>query len=193
MTPDHELDAPPWLRVESTIMAAARQIRCLYDRRFAELDLNLSQAGLLAYVNEFGANTQTTLAERMGLGRAATGTMVDQMEARGLLERLPDPQDRRVWLISITGSGQRVVQEIAAIDEVVRAGLRSGISHGERQQLASLLVRIQRNLAAELDRDAEPPTTSGGRPGPNSLETQNNRLTNRAHTEQRPQEHPRNA
>ena len=143
-------------------MAAARQIRCLYDRRLAELDLNLSQAGLLASVGEFGANTQTTLAERMGLGRAATGTMVDQMEARGLLERLPDPQDRRVWLISITRSGQRVVQEIAAIDEVVRAGLRSGISHGERQQLASLLVRIQRNLAAELDRDAEPPTTSGG-------------------------------
>lgn len=174
-------------------MAAARQIRCLYDRRLAELDLNLSQAGLLASVGEFGANTQTTLAERMGLGRAATGTMVDQMEARGLLERLPDPQDRRVWLISITRSGQRVVQEIAAIDEVVRAGLRSGISHGERQQLASLLVRIQRNLAAELDRDAEPPTTSGGRRGPNSRETQDNRLTNRAHTEQRPQEHLRNA
>lgn len=157
MTPDHELDAPPWLRVESTIMAAARQIRCLYDQRFAELELNLSQASLLAYVNEFGANSQTTLAERMGLGRAATGTMIDQLEARGLIDRLPDHDDRRVWLISITTAGARMVDQINAIDGVVREDLRVGISRDDRQQLASLLVRIQRNLASGLDRPASDP------------------------------------
>ncbi len=147
-------------------MAAARQIRCLYDLRFAELGLNLSQASLLAYAHEFGPNTQTTLAERMGLGRAATGTMIDQLEARSLIQRMPDPQDRRVWLISITESGQQLVEEITAIDEVVRESLRVGITRSERQELASLLVRIQSNLAVGLDQQGMDPTatapTNGG-------------------------------
>lgn len=153
MTPDHELDAPPWLRVESTVMAAARQIRSLYDVRFASLDLNLSQASLLAYVKDFGPHTQTALAERLGLGRAATGTVIDQLESRGLLERNPDPSDRRVWLIDLTSAGSDLVVEITAIDKVVRSGLRTGISREERQQLASLLVRIQQNVASCHSKD----------------------------------------
>lgn len=132
-------------------MAAAREIRCLYDQRFAELDLNLSQASLLAYAQEFGAHTQTALAERMGLGRAATGTVIDQLEARNLLQRTPDPTDRRVWLIAITADGESLVERISAIDNVVRDQLRTGITRKERQELASVLVRIQQNLTHCFD------------------------------------------
>ncbi len=132
-------------------MAAARQIRHLYDARFAELDLNLSQASILAYVAEFGAKTQTELAGRMGLGRAATGTAIDQLEARGLLERHPDPEDRRVWMIDVTTEGRSLVRQVTEIDTVVRKQLRVGISRSERQELASLLVRIQQNLTCCLD------------------------------------------
>ena len=48
-------------------MATARAIRQAYDLRFAELGLNLSEASLLAYVEESGALTQTRLAERLGI------------------------------------------------------------------------------------------------------------------------------
>ena len=43
----HELDSPPWLRVESTLMATARLLRVAFDTRLAALDLNLN-AGLAA-------------------------------------------------------------------------------------------------------------------------------------------------
>ena len=46
----HELDSPPWLRVESTLMATARLVRVAFDTRLAPLDLNLTQASLLGYV-----------------------------------------------------------------------------------------------------------------------------------------------
>ena len=49
-TGGHELDAPPWLRVESTLMATARAIHDAYDHRLAPLDLSLNTASLLAYV-----------------------------------------------------------------------------------------------------------------------------------------------
>ena len=64
----HELDAPPWQRVESTLMATARLIREAYDARFATLDLNLTQASILVYVAEFGPITQTKIADHLGIG-----------------------------------------------------------------------------------------------------------------------------
>ncbi len=103
----HELDSPPWLRVESTLMATARLVRVAFDTRLACLDLNLTQASLLGYVNEFGATTQTDLADHLGIGRAAIGSVIDRLQARGLIERRPKPDDRRVWLVAITDTGAR--------------------------------------------------------------------------------------
>ena len=150
MGSNHELDAPPWLRVESTIMATARAIRQAYDLRFAELDLNLSEASLLAYVEETGALTQTRLAERLGLGRAATGSVIDALETRGFVERHSDSDDRRVWLVDVTASGKEMVAEITERDTVLRKQLRSGLSRDDRHQLAEVLVRLGNNLAGIL-------------------------------------------
>jgi MarR family transcriptional regulator, transcriptional regulator for hemolysin len=163
VTSGHELDAPPWLRVESTIMATARAIRQCYDQRFADLGLNLSEASLLAFVEESGPLTQTRLAQRLGLGRAATGSVIDSLEKRGLVERQPDPDDRRVWLVTVTRAGKDLVEQVNASDQVLRSELRAGISRADRQQLAALLVRLQENLAAALD---DGRSSTGGPGGP---------------------------
>jgi DNA-binding MarR family transcriptional regulator len=151
----HELDAPPWLRVESTLMATARLLREAFDSRLAVLDLNLTQASLLGYVAEFGASTQTRLADHLGIGRAAIGSVIDQLQARGLVERRPDPDDRRVWLVAITDAGRPLVAEVAEVDEVLRAELRHGIGREERQALAWVMTRLQQNLRTAIER---PPT-----------------------------------
>jgi DNA-binding MarR family transcriptional regulator len=142
----HELDAPPWLRVESTLMATANAIRDAYDVRLTPLDLNLNTASLLAYVADYGPVTQTRVAEHLAQGRAVTGTHIDKLEARSLVERRPDPDDRRVWLIAITDAGRELCASISDVDRVLRDELREGISRSERQALAEVLVRLQDNL-----------------------------------------------
>ncbi|MEI7548186.1 MAG: MarR family winged helix-turn-helix transcriptional regulator [Actinomycetota bacterium] len=146
----HELDAPPWLRFEATLMATSRDIRRAYDIRMAHLQLNLSEACLLAYVNEHGPVTQTHVAARIGMSRASAGLMVDALDQRGLLTRTADPQDRRVWHLVTTSEGHRLAGEVTTIDAAFRAQLRVGLSRSERQHLASLLVAVQRNLAVVL-------------------------------------------
>ena len=141
-----ELDAPPWLRVESTLMATARLIREAFDVRLAELELNLTQASLVGYVAEFGATSQTRVADRLGIGRAAIGNVIDRLQARGLIERHPDPDDRRVWLVDVTAAGREVAERIAEVDAVLRADLRKGIGREERQALSWVLTRLQVNL-----------------------------------------------
>jgi DNA-binding MarR family transcriptional regulator len=149
-TPDHELDAPPWRRVESTLMATARTIRRAYEIRLRGLDLNLSQASLLAFLFETGPITQSRLASRLGMGRAAAGLVIDALERREMIERRSNPEDRRAWLIALRPRGVRVVEPILEIDRTLRSELRIGITRSERQQLAGLLLRLQANLATVL-------------------------------------------
>ena len=151
----HELDAPPWLRVESTIMATARAIRQSYDQRFNDLDLNLSEASVLAYVAEHGALTQTQIAKSLGLGRAATGALIDVLEDRALVQRQTNPDDRRVWLVEITIAGKELLEEVYVRDQILRKQLRNGITRQERQQLAAVLVRLGNNLASVLAEEIE--------------------------------------
>lgn len=151
---NNELDASPWLRVESTLMATARLIREAFDVRLQTLDLNLTQASLLAYVDEFGATTQTQLADRLGIGRAAIGTVIDRLQQRGLVARHPKPDDRRVWLVDVTDDGRSLAEEIAAVDECLRGELRHGIGREERQALSWVLTRLQQNLQTAIASNA---------------------------------------
>ncbi len=157
--PAHELDAPPWLRVESTLMATANAIRDAYDASLAPVGLTLSLASLLAYIAEFGPVNQTRAAEHLGQGRAATGAQVDRLQELGLIERRPDPDDRRVWMVSVTPDGAAKAVTVGEVDTVLRAQLRLGISRAERQQLAALLVRLQHNLAVHATAQVSPATS----------------------------------
>ena len=156
----HELDAPPWRRFESTLMATSRMIRRAYDWRLKDIDLNLSEACLLAYVVEHGPLTQTQVAERVGMGRAPAGTIVDSLSKRGLLVRLPDATDRRVWLLSATEAGKGLAAEISEVEAKLRVELRNGLSRAEREQLAQTLVRLQENLATVLVDESETDTAA---------------------------------
>jgi len=142
----HELDSPPWSRVESTLMSTARLIRESYDRRLAPLDLNLTQATVVAYLAEFGAATQTRIAGHLGQGRAAAGVTIDRLQERGIVTRAADPVDRRVWIVQLTSIGRDLVGRIATVDEVLRQELRAGIPRSERRALAVLLYKLQENL-----------------------------------------------
>jgi len=150
MSTNHELDSPPWLRVESTLMSTARAMREAFDVCFAPLGLNLTQASVIAYVAEFGPNTQTKIADHLRLGRAFIGATIDRLQERALVERLTT-EDRRVWRVSLSDAGTAMARRIAGIDEVLRAELRHGISREERHALASVMTRLQQNLARVVE------------------------------------------
>jgi DNA-binding MarR family transcriptional regulator len=154
----HELDAPPWRRFESTLMATSKKIRRAYDLRLAEFGLNLSEACLLVFVIEQGPMTQTQAAERIGMGRAPAGIIVDNLSERSLIRRQPDSADRRVWLLSATDEGLALAERISVVEQRVRAELREGLSREEREQLAATLLRLQSNLADILDEGVGQPT-----------------------------------
>lgn len=144
---DHELDAPPWRRIDGTLMSTATAIRSVYDSSLAEIGLTFPEAVLLSYVAENEGLTQIRIAAGMGSGRAITGSRIDALQAKGALERRPEPTDRRAWTVHLTTRGRDLVTEVDRIDTRLRAQLRAGISRQDRQILAELLNRIRANVA----------------------------------------------
>jgi DNA-binding MarR family transcriptional regulator len=145
------LAAPARQSVETILMATSRALRRAYDGRLAGLDLKLSEAFLLAHVHTHGPLTQTQIAEGLGIGRAAAGSLVDALQRKGLVDRAADAADRRVWLVATTERAGPVVDDLAAVDVALREELWTGISRAERRELSETLLRLQGNLAAILD------------------------------------------
>jgi DNA-binding MarR family transcriptional regulator len=65
----------------------------------------------LVLVSDTGYSTPTEVAGYLGLTSGAVTNMIDRMTAAGLLERAPNPNDRRGSLLRLLPDGERVVRE----------------------------------------------------------------------------------
>ncbi len=68
--------------------------------------------------------------------------LVDQRVSDGLLERSPDPEDRRRAVVTLTPSGRALVEEVAASRQRMLAEVTDGWTTADRDQLELLLVRL---------------------------------------------------
>jgi MarR family transcriptional regulator for hemolysin len=152
--------ATAWRRLDSALLATARNVRRAFDGCLAELGISLSQASLLSLVVERGPMTQTQAADQLHLSRATVWMSVDALSALGAIERGADPNDRRVWLVQATAKGLTLVDEIQRADERVRTALRAGTSRDERSRAADVLAKMNGNalnLIADSTTGAHPP------------------------------------
>jgi DNA-binding MarR family transcriptional regulator len=141
--PVPQRDPTPY--AERVIMTAGRAVRNAYDARFKRLDLNITEGALLATIRRFGPLTQRELAELLYIGRAAAGQFVDRLEARGLVQRDTDPDDRRVWIVSTTREGKALSIEAFDIYFKTAADLTHGLTDAQRERMIKLLLSIQGN------------------------------------------------
>ena len=75
-------------------------------------------AALQAIANVPGTD-QRTLAATIGLDTSTIGGVIDRLETRGLVQRSPSPQDRRVRLLSLTDEGRALLR--AAVPSMLQA------------------------------------------------------------------------
>ena len=120
----------------------------VYNHRFRSTGLNQSQVAALIHLDRVEEISQTDLAARLGMRKAATGTLIEGLEGKGLVERSRGRDDRRLQLVSITEAGRRVVDDVDHMAEGLGTQYRRGISREERAQLVSILQRLRANLHA---------------------------------------------
>jgi DNA-binding MarR family transcriptional regulator len=123
-------------------------IHNVYNRAFRELGVTRSQAVALVFLAEYGPMSQSDLAQRIALGKAATGSLIRRMEEAGLLTRSADPSDGRNRLVALDAAGAELIDGFSVIGHEIGERLRDGITPAERRLVADVLERMRNNLEA---------------------------------------------
>ena len=110
--------------------------------RLASLKLAPPHAGILRILSATPAITQQTLAATLGMVPSRLVALVDDMEARGLIERRENPDDRRRYALHITEKGRSTLEAVGRVSREHAQTLFAALSKDERRQLASLLQRV---------------------------------------------------
>jgi MarR family transcriptional regulator, transcriptional regulator for hemolysin len=88
------------------------------------------------------ARSQAELAKQLGVDRTVMVYLVDDLERAGLVERLPDPNDRRSRLIRATADGAARLKEVEAGVGAAEAALLAPLSPAEQQLLHTMLRQV---------------------------------------------------
>jgi DNA-binding MarR family transcriptional regulator len=117
-------------------------LRRALEEELATLSLALPHYLLLATVAERGPRSQLALGGCAAINRTRMVALIDDLEEQRLVERRPDPADRRAYQIHLTEQGSaRLAQALARQAAVEEAWLRP-LSASERAQFLELLNRI---------------------------------------------------
>ncbi|MEV6378886.1 MarR family transcriptional regulator [Streptomyces sp. NPDC051773] len=111
-----------------------------YEDAAAEHSLTGAQARLLGLLS-LEPLPMRRLAQKLRCEPSNVTGIVDRLEARGLVERRPDPNDRRVKLAAATDDGRRVARSLRDSLDFAREPL-AALSTTERESLRDLLRRM---------------------------------------------------
>ena len=121
------------------LMRAARAQRRRWRDALAPWDLSPHQARALRVVCERDDTRITDLAEMLRIAPRSATEVADGLEQRGLVERRPDPRDRRAVILRPTGTGQRIRREIDAARAADSRELFAPLTAEDRAALARIL------------------------------------------------------
>ena len=129
-------------RIGQLLFVATQAAQTLATEQLQPLGLSARGWGVLSTLAESGPLTQIELATALAIDRTAMVYLLDELEHSGLLERVRNPDDRRSFLIHLTGDGQRTQRNAAKALAGAADTLLRPLDPEERGLLRALLTRI---------------------------------------------------
>jgi DNA-binding MarR family transcriptional regulator len=120
---------------------AQRVIR-LAEAKMTALGIQTKHVGVLATIVERGPLSQKAVGEALLIDRTTMVQLADKLESLGLVERRPDPVDRRVSLLHLTADGKTAYRRARSLVKEAEAHLLDCLSAEDRSKLHRLLVRV---------------------------------------------------
>jgi DNA-binding MarR family transcriptional regulator len=135
----------------------------------------LRQAEFLMLIEALGPMPQIRLANASGIDKSTTAYVVANLESRGLVERMPCPDDRRRSQVSLTCAGSDLLREVGPLYAELQEQLGAPLGQADLRRLKSLLHTLGANA-----RGPGPIWTSACNPAGGVLDEALSFLTRRA-------------
>lgn len=140
---DGELDLSELTGVVGYILRRA-QLAVFEDfiARFAALDLKPAQYSVLLVIGRNPGRKQSEIAAALGIQRPNFVAMLDELERRGLAERVRSTTDRRSHAIVLTDDGRALLDRALRVQADQERSLAARLGPGGRETLVGLLKRL---------------------------------------------------
>jgi len=124
-----------------------------FGERIGALGLTTRMWGALNVLDAEGPISQGALCAAVGMDPSSMVSTIDELEAKGLVERRRHPTDRRAYALHVTDRGRETLVEGRAVARETQEELLAPLSPEERDQLRELLLK----LALASDQLTSPP------------------------------------
>jgi DNA-binding MarR family transcriptional regulator len=149
--PHYEAATPPAgtvFRVEETglgeaFTSAARRLRHVTHEALSPFGITPGQSRALGVLHRHGTMRLADLSGHLRITPRSTTEVVDALESRGLVERSPDPGDRRATLVTLTAEGSRTADAVRAARAEEAQTFFGRLSDTDRTELNRILRALR--------------------------------------------------
>lgn len=140
-----------WLRLLTCTQLIEKQVRSRLREQF---DTTLPRFDLMAQLERQPEGLRMgELSKRMMVTGGNVTGIVAQLEAEGLVARVPDAQDGRAFMVTLTPSGRRTFAQMATVHERWVAELFDDIPAADQARMIALLDAMKRRLNDNQDQE----------------------------------------
>ncbi|MBM3097622.1 MULTISPECIES: MarR family winged helix-turn-helix transcriptional regulator [Gluconobacter] len=140
----------PCLSIGSLTSKTGRLFTRLMEQKLKPAGMRAGQIPVFLALGKGEVRTQKVLAELAGIEQPGMATLLARMERDGLIEREPDPDDKRVSQIRLSPVGLTKSQQVIPIMEGASEEAFKGFTPLERDILITLLERMSSSLESCL-------------------------------------------
>ncbi len=134
----------------------ARLLRTYADHKAAQFGMTRAQWAVLVRLDRCEGLNQSELAELLDLQPITLTRLLDKLCDSGLIERRPDPGDRRAKRLFLTAAARPVLERLSVLGEETMANTLEGVDRESVEQMVSKLAVVKDNLRRLIaQRDAE--------------------------------------
>jgi DNA-binding MarR family transcriptional regulator len=123
--------------------SVARRLRETSQETLAPWDITPAHLRALRILSRHGVMRLSGLSDYLRIAPRSTTEVVDALESRGLVQRRPDPGDRRAILVEVTGQGAGVLDAIRAARGTETERIFGRLSETDRAELARILRQLR--------------------------------------------------
>ena len=117
-----------------------------FKRRLAPLDVHPRTNGVLVALAGSDGQSQQQLSARLGLHRNVMVSLIDTLEEQGLVKRMPHPDDRRAFAVTLTDKARDLLPALEEESHAMEDEVTAALTPGERAALLDMLQRVSASL-----------------------------------------------
>jgi DNA-binding MarR family transcriptional regulator len=124
------------------VMRLGRRLIAMEEPILAHHEISMWAYVVLSGLRDGPTRTQAALAAAIGADKTRLIPVLDDLQRRGLIERDPDPADRRVRLLSLTPAGRRLHAAVRADIRAAEEALLADVPPGDRAGFLNALEAL---------------------------------------------------